>query len=186
MNDTAKFLYEVGVLKRVARSGWWLAGIKEAESVAEHSFRAAILGYVIATMEGLDAERCACICLLHDVREARLTDLHKVAQRYVRLEMVDKQVTSDQLGPLPHDLAAAMQALMADYEANESPEARVCHDADLLECLLQANEYKAQGYPAVQDWIDTCRSKLRTVSARDLAEKCLEIPPASWWEGLKV
>ena len=37
--EIANYLYELGVLKRVRRSGWWLAGVKDAESVAEHSFR---------------------------------------------------------------------------------------------------------------------------------------------------
>lgn len=44
----ANFLYEAGQLKRVARSGWWTAGIKHPESVAEHSWRSAVLGYLLA------------------------------------------------------------------------------------------------------------------------------------------
>jgi hypothetical protein len=40
-NDMAKYLYEAGQLKRVKRSGWWIAGVKDPESVAEHSFRTA-------------------------------------------------------------------------------------------------------------------------------------------------
>ncbi|MBF0384955.1 MAG: HD domain-containing protein, partial [Candidatus Omnitrophica bacterium] len=34
---------EAGLLKRVKRSGWWVAGIKDPESVAEHSFRCAVI-----------------------------------------------------------------------------------------------------------------------------------------------
>ena len=43
--DLAKYMYEIGQMKRVQRSGWWLAGITNPESVAEHSFRAVILRY---------------------------------------------------------------------------------------------------------------------------------------------
>ncbi len=39
MQNLAQFLFEVGYLKRVRRSGWWLLGNKTPESVAEHSFR---------------------------------------------------------------------------------------------------------------------------------------------------
>jgi putative hydrolase of HD superfamily len=45
------FISEAGMLKRVKRSGWWVLGIKDSESVAEHSFRCAVIGYVIAKEE---------------------------------------------------------------------------------------------------------------------------------------
>jgi putative hydrolases of HD superfamily len=37
MSNIAKYLYEIGQLKRVKRSGWWMAEIVDPESVAEHS-----------------------------------------------------------------------------------------------------------------------------------------------------
>lgn len=185
MSDTPKFIYEIGVLKRVARSGWWLAGIKDPETVAEHSFRTAILSYVLAGMEGLDPERCACMSLFHDIRETRLTDLHKVSQRYVTTASAEERVTADQLARLPAALAARLQALLGQYAGNDSPEATVAHDADLLECLIQAIEYRAQGYSDVQEWIDSCRAKLRSASAKALAEDCLALSPSKWWDGLK-
>ncbi len=37
MKDIIKYLYEIGQMKRVQRSGWWLVGIINPESVAEHS-----------------------------------------------------------------------------------------------------------------------------------------------------
>ncbi|GGP44124.1 hypothetical protein GCM10010214_16250 [Streptomyces abikoensis] len=36
---TAGFLLEMGMLKRAKRSGWWIAGVKDPETIAEHSFR---------------------------------------------------------------------------------------------------------------------------------------------------
>jgi putative hydrolase of HD superfamily len=37
------FISEAGMLKRVKRSGWSVLGIVNAESVAEHSFRCAVI-----------------------------------------------------------------------------------------------------------------------------------------------
>jgi putative hydrolase of HD superfamily len=34
--DITGFLYEIGLLKRYPRTGWSLAGVPGAESVAEH------------------------------------------------------------------------------------------------------------------------------------------------------
>jgi putative hydrolase of HD superfamily len=53
MQNLAQFLFEVGYLKRVRRSGWWLLGNKTPESVAEHSFRCTIIGYLLARSEKL-------------------------------------------------------------------------------------------------------------------------------------
>lgn len=33
--------HDVGILKRIRRSGWWHAGVRGLESVAEHSMRVA-------------------------------------------------------------------------------------------------------------------------------------------------
>jgi putative hydrolases of HD superfamily len=54
MEGLTKFLYEMGLLKRHKRTGWWIAGIDNPESIAEHSFRTAIIGYLLAVMEGAD------------------------------------------------------------------------------------------------------------------------------------
>ena len=48
------FFAEAGLLKRVKRSGWWVAGIENPETVAEHCFRCAVIGYYIAHCEGVD------------------------------------------------------------------------------------------------------------------------------------
>jgi len=75
MHNIAKYVYEIGQLKRVKRSGWWVAGIDNPESVAEHSFRTALLGYILASLEGADPQKTAMICLFHDMGEARINDL---------------------------------------------------------------------------------------------------------------
>jgi putative hydrolase of HD superfamily len=64
----AKYLYEIGYLKHLKRSGWWRMGVRDPESVAEHSYRTAVIGYVLANLEGADPEKTASICLFHDTR----------------------------------------------------------------------------------------------------------------------
>ena len=55
--DITGFLYEIGLLKRYPRTGWSLAGVPGAESVAEHSFRASVVASVLAVLEGADPQR---------------------------------------------------------------------------------------------------------------------------------
>ncbi len=186
MNDIAKYLYEMGQLKRVKRSGWWIAGISNPESIAEHSFRTAILGYILASLEGADPMKTAMICLFHDTAEARINDSHRVAKRYIDLGDSEEVAFSEQAERLPQPIAKDVVSFMHDYEGRISREGDIAHDADLLECLVQAREYQSQGYVGVQDWITNCYAGLRTDTAKRLADACLHVEPHEWWQGLKA
>jgi putative hydrolase of HD superfamily len=185
LKDISKYLYEIGQLKRVKRAGWWMTGITDPESVAEHSFRTAILGFILAHLEGADPTKVATICLFHDAHESRINDLHHLAKRYIDLGSNEALAISEQVSRLPEQIANDILSLMNNYEDRESLEARVAHDADALECLIQAREYQTQGYADVQDWIDNSYTALKTASARKIAEECMRVEPREWWQGLK-
>jgi putative hydrolase of HD superfamily len=53
----AAFGYELGILKRIRRAGWWHAGVRDPESVAEHTMRVAQLAALLAAEEGADPAR---------------------------------------------------------------------------------------------------------------------------------
>jgi putative hydrolases of HD superfamily len=184
-NETYKYLYEIGQLKRVRRSGWWIAGIQYPESVAEHSFRAAVIGFILASIEGADPYRTMAISLFHDVHEARLNDHHKVGQRYINLKSVEPMAAADQRGRLPEKVASSLEDIFQAYHQNGSLEAQLAHDADLLECLVQAREYQSQGFPDVQEWIDSCLAGLKSETAKQIAQDCLAYDPSTWWQDLK-
>ena len=80
----ADFLFEVGMLKRTPRSGFQFLGTGR-ETVAEHSLRCAVIGYVLARMSGdISTERVVFMCLFHDLVEARTGDLNYVNKKYVQ------------------------------------------------------------------------------------------------------
>jgi putative hydrolase of HD superfamily len=173
------FIFEAGMLKRAKRTGWWIAGIDDPESIAEHSFRAAIIGTVLAGMEGADPARVALLCLLHDTQETRIGDIPHIGRRY--LTAADNEtVTADQVSACPPAVADAIESAVAEYEAGETLEAVVARDADKLECLIQAVEYRHQGTDTVQPWIDSSRSALKTAAAHRLADAALPADPLNW------
>jgi len=59
------FFAEAGLLKKVKRSGWWVAGIKDPESVAEHCFRCAVIGYYMAHCEKADPSKVMAMALFN-------------------------------------------------------------------------------------------------------------------------
>jgi putative hydrolases of HD superfamily len=119
------------------------------------------------------------MCLLHDAHETRIGDVPSVGRAYVSTA-APEAVTAHQTSAMPADMAKVVQELTAEYEATETTESRLAHDADKIETLLQAMEYQSQGYDA-QPWRDTSLAALRTDAGRQLAQAIGAADPHGWW-----
>ena len=180
-----KYLFEAGELKRVKRSGWWMIGVKDPESVAEHCFRSAVIGCILGNMEKVDAGKVLMMCLFHDMHESRINDLHKVGHRYIDFRKAEKEVAGEQLKLLPKELASEVGDAFFKMHGDSSREGSVAKDADLLEAALQAREYIVSGYADAQDWINNIWKCVKTESAKKLLKAIEKGDPNSWWKGLK-
>jgi 5'-deoxynucleotidase YfbR-like HD superfamily hydrolase/biotin operon repressor len=174
----ATFLFEMGHLKNLPRAGWLLLGISPPETVAEHSFRVGIVGIALATLEGADVGRTAALCLLHDAHETRIGDVPSVGRAYVTTA-VPEAVSAHQTSAMPDDVGKVFQELVAEYEAEETLESRVAHDADKIETLMQAIEYQTRGYNTAP-WQETSVGALRTDAGQQLAQTISSADPR-WW-----
>jgi len=178
------FLYETGQLKRVKRSGWWLININDPENVAEHSQRAAVIGYFLAKMEKVNVHKVVLMCLFNDIHETRLNDLHKVGHRYINFREAEGKAHTEQLSGLD-GMGDELLELLTDFQKRESPEAKVARDADLLENAVQAMEYIKVGYKDAQNWIDNIWQVINTKSGKKLLKAIKETDPNDWWRKLK-
>ncbi|MFE6778053.1 HD family hydrolase [Streptomyces sp. NPDC057702] len=176
---TVGYLMEMGALKRGKRSGWWIAGVRDPETIAEHSFRVAVIGAVLAMMEGADPGRVALLCTFHDTQETRVGDITWIGRRYLTAAS-NEDVTRDQVADAHPVVAAGIQAVVDEYENGDSVEVLVAHDADALECMIQGLEYLEQGYRNAREWVDNTRTKLRTASAIELADAAQDMSSAEW------
>lgn len=175
---TAAFLFEMGHLKNLPRSGWLLLGIPKPESVAEHSFRVGITGMALAAIEGADVGHTAALCILHDAHETRIGDVPSVGRAYVTTA-APEAVSAHQTSGMPHEAAKAFQELTAEYEATETVESQLAHDADKIETLLQAIEYGKRGFDT-EPWLETSLAALRTKAGQRLAQAITAGDPR-WW-----
>ncbi|WP_084960009.1 HD domain-containing protein [Thermoactinospora rubra] len=175
------WLNEVGLLKRYKRTGWLIAGVRDPESIAEHSFRTAVIAAVIAALEGANPERAAFLSLFHDTQETRVTDIPYIGKRYLKAA-ANEDVTTDQMRGLPSSVADTITNAVGEYEEKISREAVCARDADKLECLIQAIEYREQGHQNVQPWIDSSLAALRTTSAKRLAEAAQSRGTLEWMD----
>jgi len=165
--DETDFICQAGALRRVERSGWRTVGI-EPESVSEHSYRAAVIAYILAKKEGVNPEKASLAALFHDLHEVRINDIHIVGKKYVKVD--EKKARADTFAPLPEILG-----LFKDEKIM-----RVAGDADKLELIFQAKEYKDLGNPYVQQWIDRASALLKTGSAKKMAKEAAKRDAFKW------
>lgn len=85
----------------------------------------------------------------------------------------------------PEEIARSISKLTNEYEEKSSSEALLAHEADLLECLLQAREYEMQGYTKGREWAMICSEGLRSETVKRLAEECLNSDPGDWFQNIQ-
>lgn len=176
-NRLAKFLFEVGMLKKARRTGYQFLG-SGGESVADHSFRTAVIGYCLASQEAeADRDRVVLMCLFHDLPEARTGDHNYVNKRYVQVD--ETLVIHHQLEDL--FCGADILELLEEFAGGQTLEARLAKDADQLDLILELKEQLDVGNPNARDWLTYAVQRLSTPGAADLAREILETESSAWW-----
>ncbi|MBN2120809.1 MAG: HD domain-containing protein [Candidatus Omnitrophica bacterium] len=175
------FICEAGALKQTRRSGWQVLGIKNAESVADHSFRCAVIGYVLAHMEKADPYKVILMTLFGDMPEARITDLHKMAHSYLDVRKAEDKSFSDQIKGLPDSMRRQLTSIHTEFRRQKSRESIVSRDADILECLIQAKEYHEQGHLKADKFTRKAPTFLKSKSARLLWQLAKKSSLTDWW-----
>jgi len=177
MENIAHFFFELGMLNRTPRTGFQFLG-SGAESVAEHSFRTALIGYALAQLAGdVDSGRVVQLCLFHDIPEARIGDLNYVNKKYVQAD--EGRAVEDLARTLP--FGDDYRQTIAEFSAAESREAQLAHDADQLEMILALKEYKDLGNRYADEWYPYSLARLRTDLAREVAASIWESDSSRWW-----
>ncbi|NQT33509.1 MAG: HD domain-containing protein [Candidatus Omnitrophica bacterium] len=182
--NVLNFFAEAGMLKRIKRSGWWVVGIPHDESVAEHSFRCAVIGYVLAKMEGANVEQVLKMTLFNDLHEARITDMHKMAHKYVDVRDAEKKAFSDQIEKLEEGIKKDLESMRQEHDGQKTIESLVARDADILECLVQAKEYVDLGFKTAEKFFKKAPDCLKTESAKKLWAGAGDWDSGTWWEEL--
>lgn len=178
------FIAEAGMLKRVRRSGWWVLGIKDVETVADHSFRCVVIGYIIAHMENIKPYKVLVMTLFNDIHEARINDLHKMSQRYIKAQKAEDKAFAEQISSLPKNIKSELSGFHAEYRKQKTKESIIARDADILECLIQAKEYQEHGYKEAFRFMKKAPRHLKTKSAKKLWSLAKRTSLNEWWERL--
>jgi putative hydrolase of HD superfamily len=144
LQNIVKFLEIAGLLKRTQRTGWVDVGVYQPESVADHSFRTAVMCMLYADLQGLDPLKMLRLALIHDLPEAIIGDLMP-SQKSAQTRKAENEAMDDILGLLPDAQREKYLAVWKEYEKAETKEAKAVHQLDKIEMALQAKEYEKLG-----------------------------------------
>ena len=140
-----QFIIEVDKLKNVLRQSW-LTDKSRRENSAEHSWHLTVMTLVLAehANEPVDVLRVLKMLIIHDIVEVDAGD----TMAYDTVGNADKEererAAAERLfGLLPPDQTAEIQALWAEFEAGETPEARFAVAMDRFQPML--HNYQTQG-----------------------------------------
>ncbi len=178
LHQIVNLLNEMGMLSSIPRSGFAFLG-SGRQSVAEHSFRVALVAYALARLvnQPLDFHKLVMMCLLHDLPETRIGDLNYVQKKYVtpHLDKALKDIKEASfLGP-------EILAWIQEYEEGKTIESQLAHDADQLELLLVLKQEEEQGNQRAKEWMVNCKKRLQIEISQQVAEVISQTPSDSWW-----
>lgn len=179
-NEFLEILHLAERLKNVTRHCDTSAGRRE--SVAEHSWRVSLMAMLLrGRFPALDMNRVIEMCLIHDLGEAFTGDVpafEKTAADTAR----EKARFAGWISGLSAEVRGRFEALCAEMDARETPEAKLYKALDRLEALIQHNEaelaswlpleYDLQRTYALSDCeFDPWIRALRQAVLRDTEEK---------------
>lgn len=177
MNQTADFMFEVGMLKKTPRTGYQFLG-NGFETVAAHSFRAAIIAFVLGRYTpGVDAPKAASMTLFHDLAEARTGDHNYVNKQYVDVD--EKRAERDATANAP--CGRELLALLDEFRAGQTMEAQLAHDADQLDMIIELKEKKDLGNSYAAAWLFYAEKRLKTEAGAALFQAVMETDWSHWW-----
>jgi len=149
MDKITDFLQYAGKLKSVKRKGWFHAGIKNPESVAEHSFGVSILAMVLSSKLHLNETKLIKMALIHDLAESVVGD--KIVERGSKVvasqsKKFEKEKKAMEKICSNLEKGDEYYKLWIEFENQSSKEAKMLKQLDKLEMAVQALEY-GKKYP---------------------------------------
>ncbi len=154
-----------GKLKSIKRTGWVERNIENPESVAEHSFRTALMA--IFTGDGFDMKKLLITALIHDLCESITGDL--TPRNGVDPELKKQkefQALRQILGNL--DPNGYFHQLWRHFADESSPEGKFVKQLDKLEMALQASEYAETGHEGLTEFLECADENIENPLLKEL------------------
>ena len=170
--------FEFAQLKNLYRQGWLDKGVSEldCETVADHSFGVALLGYIIAEeyRQDLDSQKVMRLGLLHDLGEIYAGDITprediNPKDRFMKEYNAVQKVFSHLPNPEKYI------NFWLEVEREETPEAKFVKQVDRLEMALQANLYERMNYSNLDEFFLYVQKRITSNELKSILDDVLKL-----------
>ncbi len=167
----------IGKLKELKRTGWIRHKVPTPESVAEHSYRVAILAMALARDAHVDELKAIKMALVHDLAEVEVGDVIKmigsktlpnVSAQYDKERAAMKDISNNIGNP-------ELLALYDEYNDASSPVGKFVKQLDKLEVAIQAYEYEVKTKIDLAEFYETAKEKVHDDWIRDILNELLTL-----------
>lgn len=180
MKNLLNFLLEIGKLKNIKRKGITFYGVKNPDSTTDHTFRTAMLVWLLGKERNIRLEKALKMALIHDISKIYAGDITpydgflpknkkergEFTRKWCRLSLNEKKsrfkskikkeyrAFKKLISKLPEKIKKEMMNLWFDYHKLKSSEAKLVFQLDMTENLLEALEWykKNKKFPTRPWW----------------------------------
>lgn len=170
------FIFETGLLNRFKRSGFDFLGSGN-QNISSHSFRTSIISYVLAKRLEADSSIAVLLSLFHDIPETRTGDINYFQKKYI--EKDELKAVNDIADNFPE--LKELPEMINKFNNDESIEAVIARDADVLELIFTLKEEQDTGNHQAEIWIKDALKRLKLDESIKIAETALSVKSYDWW-----
>ena len=181
--ELLEFLAMAEKLKCNTRHSYTSSG--RHESVAEHSFRLALMAYMVSDeVPEIDTDKVIKMCLIHDLGEAITGDIPSF-EKTDSDEAAEDSAVSGFVNQLPEYWKKQLGEMYSEMNELKTPEAKLYKALDKLEAVIQHNEADISTWLPLEyelqltygteecsfnEYINSLRNEVRAVSERKIKE----------------
>jgi len=104
--------------------------------------------------------------------------MNYVQKKYVE---VDEKLATEELKEAYGKVGTEIASYLEEYREGKTPEAKLAHDADQLELMLILKQQQDVGNPRAEEWMEIAVKRLKTETAKTLADTIRSTPSDGWW-----
>ena len=172
-----ELFFEFAQLKNLYRQGWLREDISklDCESVADHSFGVALLGYIIAEeyRPDLNSNHVMKLGLFHEIGEIYAGDVTPLDGISLEDKLKKEQLSTQQVFSKFSNPDKYI-SLWQEFEDQITPESIFMKQVDRLEMALQANLYERMGYDGLDDFFHYVQKKINSPELKSIFNQVLE------------
>lgn len=169
--------FQVGLSKKLKRTGWVNNNILNPESVAEHAFRVTVLCMALAPILKVNKEKLIKMAIIHDLGETATGDIvfqhgKKIdLKKKLKKERIEKEAIKQILFGYGEDYSRLFHEMIL----RKTREALVFWEIDVLERTIQAYEYEKEQKKVLSQFFEGAEIEIKTPILKQVLKDLIEM-----------